>query len=232
VPPTYAPPVGRRGDVAEELDGELPGGLWFTDDEPVAPPAHAGAWRVLTTVVLLALVGGAVLAGVRWTASSDVRDVLASSTRTYTGVLTAVSRAADPQALGSAAALAPRAVQRLEADLARLRPEGGSRRNAVAAQVEAERDVLEALAPLERIADGPLEVWGAAHADLTAAVDDPQLRPATGRGPSATPSRPPRTVSEATPPSWWPSPPRSTRRPACATSRPRPPTAGRPCAPG
>ncbi|HWG94956.1 MAG TPA: hypothetical protein VNU66_12085 [Mycobacteriales bacterium] len=165
--------MARRGDVRdEELEGELPGGLWFTDEEPVLPPpAHPGARRLLSALVVLALLGGAVLLGVRWTGASDVRDVLASSTRTYARVLGAVGSASDPEALAAAAALAPRAAERLAADLGRLRPDGGERRAAVAAQVEAERGVLAALAPLERLADGPLEVWGRAHAGLTATVE-------------------------------------------------------------
>jgi hypothetical protein len=170
----YAPAVELRERADGREEGDLPGGLWFTDEAPPPPPppAHPWARRVLSTVVVLALLSGAALVGLRWAGEADVRDVLASSTATYGRVLGALGSAADAEALAAAAALAPRAVEHLEGDLARLRGTRGERRAAVAAQVTAERDVVAALAPLERLADDPLSVWGSSHAALTSAVED------------------------------------------------------------
>ena len=164
-------------DVREREDlpggGDLPGGLSFLpDDEPPPPPGPRG-WggRLLRLLLVVAVLGATGVVGVRWAGEQDVRDVLASSTLTYAHVLDVVSSARDPQALANAAALAPRSAERLEGDLSRLRDEPGERRAAVAAQVAAERDVVLALAPLERLADGPLDVWGRTSEALAAAVD-------------------------------------------------------------
>jgi hypothetical protein len=164
-------------DVRERDDGspgwgDLPGGLSFTEEEPLPPPPVRRSWagRLLRWLLVLALLAAAAVVGLRWQGEQDVRDVLASSTATYTRVVEAVGDARDPEALASAAALAPRAVQRLDGDLGRLRPGDRGRRAAVRDQVEAEQAVLRALAPLERLADGPLGVWGRAHEPLADAV--------------------------------------------------------------
>jgi hypothetical protein len=165
-------------DVRERDDGsgggDLPGGLSFLDEDPLPPPVPPrrgqGLARGLRVLLVLAVLAAGALVGVRWMADQDVRDVVASSTATYTRVLDVVAAARDPETLASAAALGPRAAEWLQSDLARLDSDEGRRRAAVAAQVEAERDVLLALGPLERLADGPLGVWGRAHEPLNAAI--------------------------------------------------------------
>jgi hypothetical protein len=151
--------------------GDLLGGLSFTEEEPAPPPLppRSGAARVLRVLLALAVLAAAGLVGARWVGEQDTRDVLASSSLTYSRVLDAVAAAVDPATLASAAAIAPRGAERLAADLARLEG-GGERRDRLAALVEREREVLLALAPLERLADGPLSVWGQAHQRLADAV--------------------------------------------------------------
>jgi hypothetical protein len=155
----------------------VPGGLAFLEDSllevelPPPLPRRSLPARLLRLLLALALLAGAGLAGARWAAEQDVRDVLASSTSTYARVLDLAGAARDPVALASAAALAPRGAERLQADLSALTDEPGERRAAVAALVTAEREVLLALAPLERLPDGPLRVWGTTAARLAEAVE-------------------------------------------------------------
>ncbi|HWH30126.1 MAG TPA: hypothetical protein VNU26_14430 [Mycobacteriales bacterium] len=158
----------------DSLDwGDLPGGLSFADedDTPPAPPAHPGLRRALHWLLVVALLGGAAVVGVRWHAERDVRAVLASSTSTWVRALDAVASAGDTVALAAAAGRADEAADSLADDLERLQPGDGGRRGAVRAQVTAERDVLLALAPLADVERGALAVWGGAHADLQRAVE-------------------------------------------------------------
>lgn len=163
-------------DVRERDDeagwGDLPGGLGFVND--ARAPAPSRRRRTLRTVTWLlvvgALLGGGGVAATRYLGDADVRGVLASSTSSYSRVLLQLRDAADAEALAAVAVTAPRAADGLATDLSRLSDGRGARRAAVAAQVAAERDVLLAVAALEDVDRAPLKAWGAAHAELAAAV--------------------------------------------------------------
>lgn len=161
--------VRERDDTGWD---ELPGGLPFSDDdEPLDPPRGRGLRTAAWLLVVGLLLGGGGAFGARWLGESDVRSVLASSTATYAQVLTRLRSAADAEALAAAAAGAPGAAERLQADLDRLDSTSGERRRAVAGQVAAERDVLLAVAALDEVDRAPLRIWGMAHAELAAAVE-------------------------------------------------------------
>lgn len=163
-------------DVRERDDeagwGELPGGLAFADDgRPPTPSRRRRTLRTMTwLLVVSALLGGGTVAAARHLGESDVREVLASSTSTYSRVLLQLRQAADAEALAAVAVTAPGAADQLTADLARLSDDGGQRRAAVAAQVAAERDVLLAVGTLEDVDRTPLRAWGDAHRELASAV--------------------------------------------------------------
>lgn len=154
-------------------DGGLPGGLAFLDDDHVEEPSPAGrrvrslAWLVVFAVLLGG--GGSYLW--RWVGEADVREVVASSTATYGDVLSRVRLAQDAAALSAAAATAPRAAELLQDHLGRLAG-GGERREAVAQQIAAERQVLLAVADLESVAGAPLAVWGTVHGRLSRSVTE------------------------------------------------------------
>lgn len=160
----------RAGDATGEQT--LPGGLSFTDDldDDDQPPARRGLRTAVWLVVLGLLLGGGGAWGARWVGESDIRSVLASSTATYSTMLERLRQAPNAAALAAVAGGAPRAAARIDGDLAELSG-GGGRRAAVAGQVAAERDVLLAVGALAPLEQAPLQVWGDAHAALSAAVD-------------------------------------------------------------
>lgn len=166
--------VRTRQDASSEVDDledGLLGGLAFDDAEPEpAPPSHPALRRALAWLVTLAVLAAGGLGGWAWWQARDVRAVVASSAEVYADALGALGAAQDPAAVAAAAADLPRAASRIEGERGRLRTEEGARRQAVVAQLEAERDVLLALAPLAGLADAPLRVWGGVHERLVEAV--------------------------------------------------------------
>lgn len=158
-------------DEVDDLEDGLLGGLAFDDAGPeLGPRSRPALRRALTWLVTLAVLSAGALGGWAWWQARDVRAVVASSAQTYADALGAVAAAPDPPAIAAAAADLPQAANRIEGERGRLRTQEGARRQAVVAQLAAERDVLLALAPLAELGDAPLRVWGGVHERLVEAV--------------------------------------------------------------
>lgn len=152
-------------------------GLTWSEEEVVAPAAAVDRrWTrkrsglVVAGVVAAAALTGGGFVGVQYLGDSGLRTALSSSTRDFNAVVAGVSQAKDVEQVATAADAAEPAADRIDGALDRLGRTTGARETAVRRQLEAERTLLLAVSQLQSVASEPLASWGAAHADVSAAV--------------------------------------------------------------
>lgn len=180
--PTVILPQPRH--IPTEPDIEGPGQLapddssldlrWGVADDD--PPVEAGTESRRRGLLLggaaaavIAVAAAAVLVA-GYVGDSGMRSALASSTRDFNAVMTALSAAADPSAVAAAADSAESAAKRIDSARDRLGEGNDPEHVSVANQLEAEQGVLLAVAQLDAVASDPLATWGKAHAELTTAT--------------------------------------------------------------
>lgn len=147
--------------------------LW----DSVAPepdlPVRRRSWpaRLVSLVVVLAVLAAAAVVGLRWTGDADLRRALASSTRDFNGALNALATARTAAKAATAAGSAAAAAEAVERAAGDLGPVRSQRERVVAQQLRAEADLLRALGALDGVAATPLATWGSAHARLSDALE-------------------------------------------------------------
>lgn len=157
----------------ELVDNSLDLG-WSQDDATVGAAGPARVGRKVLAGGLAALVAvlatGGVLLG-RYVSDGELRTAMSTSTRDYNRVLTALTRATDSAAVQAAAAEAAPVAERLERLHGDLDAGQGPEHEAVRAQLQAENDLLLAVADLRQIDVEPLATWTAAHSDLAESLE-------------------------------------------------------------
>lgn len=143
------------------------------DEEPSGTGSRLTRRRGIAIGAAVVLVAGSISGGVYgagYLADGDVRTALAGSSRDFNRVVDRISAATTAEEVARAAGQAAATADRIEDAQDRLQADKDPERTAVGNQLEAEQDVLHAVAELEGLARAPLATWGAAHSELTAAV--------------------------------------------------------------
>lgn len=165
---------GVAAPIAQQQPETL-GLAWQDEEDEVARPRRSLTRRqgVLAAAALVAVVAlvAAALVGTRYLAGGDLRAALASSARDFNGVVEPLAAATSVDQVTTAAGGAEAAAGRVDSALDRLGALSGPEETSVRAQLEAETAVLVALVQLAEVGSDPLTSWGAAHADLTAALE-------------------------------------------------------------
>ena len=168
---------GPDGDFArvEALSEDQPFDLeWQPDDD--APTSSSSASRRRPWVIAGAAGAAAVLAVAAvlvtgYVGNSGMRNALDSSTRDFNRIMTSLASAADSSDVAAAADGAEPAADRIDSTLDRLGTDSDPAHTSVVRQLEAERSLLQAVSQLTAIGSDPLATWGAAHGDLTVAME-------------------------------------------------------------
>jgi hypothetical protein len=167
---------GRDADFSgsEALSDDQPFDLEWQPHEDVPAFSSSSRRRPLAfaaaagTAVVVA-VAAVLIAG--YVGNSGMRSALDSSTRDFNGVMTSLASAADSSAVAAAADSAKPAADRIDSTLGRLGTDSHPAHTSVVRQLEAERSILQAISQLTAIGSNPLATWGAAHDDLTVAME-------------------------------------------------------------
>jgi hypothetical protein len=170
-----APEDHAAGEGA--VDDSAPLGLhWVPDEEAPGEQAESGQRRrrpllaAVAVVAVTASVAAAVLVAGHL-GGSDVRTALTSSTREFNTLVAELTAATDSSDVAAAAGAAATASERVGEALQRLDRGSDAETASVQGQLEAERDVLRAVAELAEVDSAPIVTWSAAHDDLASAVD-------------------------------------------------------------
>ncbi len=166
--PAPALTTDRAADPAAAQQQEEGDGEDSSSRAPRLTPRRAVAAGVAVAVSAGAILGGVV--GARYLADGDVRTALTASSRDFNRVVDRLTAATTAEQISLAAGQATAAADRVEDVERRLETQKDPERTAVGNQLEAEQDVLQAVAELEGLARAPLASWGAAHSELAAAL--------------------------------------------------------------
>lgn len=145
--------------------------LWDGGAQPPLPVRRRSrVGRALSALVLVAALVAGGLAGVRYAADADLRASLTASTRAFNTAVLEMTSVSSAEKAALSAGTATAAARDVNAALLQLDAVREPRERAVREQLQAESRLLLALGSLGAVATAPLVTWGAAHAELTAAV--------------------------------------------------------------
>lgn len=154
------------------MDGTAPPALLaeLLHEPPRPAPRRRSALLALAGVVTAGALGTAGWAGTAWLRDADLRGALGTAALAVEDVVGQAVEADDARDLVRLAGDAEAAVGQL--DRARQRAQRSDRPDAPAVvdEIEAQRDVLLSLAPLEGVGRGALQAWGRARVPLREAL--------------------------------------------------------------